>query len=151
MNRPFIVVDASVAIKWLFPEDGFEQAKALRHSYRCIAPQIVYAECSNVIWKKVRRSELTKSEALRATTFVETLPVEVVSLRELVPLAMELSLALDHAVYDCFYLALAAIQKCQMVTADAKLHRKVHSLLPPEAATGCYMLGAFPAAPASDI
>lgn len=146
MNLPFIVVDASVAIKWLFPEEGFEQAKALRHSYRCIAPQIVYAECSNVIWKKVRRSELTKNEALRATTFVDTFSIEVVSLKELVPLAVDLSLALDHAVYDCFYLALAAIQDCQLVTADTKLHRKVHDLLPSKIATKCMILGAFPAA-----
>lgn len=146
MNLPFIVVDASVAIKWLFPEEGFEQAKALRHSYRCIAPQIVYAECSTVIWKKARRSELTKNEALRATAFVETFSIEVISLKELVPLAVDLSLALDHAVYDCFYLALAAIQDCQLVTADTKLHRKVHDLLPPRIATKCMMLGAFPAA-----
>jgi predicted nucleic acid-binding protein len=142
----FLVVDASVAIKSIFPEEGSDRARALRHSYRLVAPQIIYAECLNAVWKKVRRAELTKQEASKAAMFIDAMSVEAVSLRELIPLAIELSLTLDHPVYDCFYLALAIVQQCPVVTADVKLHRKVHAVLPAEYASRCVMLESFASA-----
>jgi predicted nucleic acid-binding protein len=143
LNRPLAVVDASVAIKWIFPEEHSEHAWALRRRYSLIAPQLIYAECANIVWKKLRRQELTREEASGAGSFVDEFTIEVAALHELVPLAIDLSLRLDHPAYDCFYLALAAIQQCPLVTADGRLHRKVHATLPHEYAERCVMLEAF--------
>lgn len=145
MNGLPVVVDASVAIKWMFPEDDSEQAWSLRGRHLLIAPQLIYAECANMIWKKTRRGELTREEASHAATFVDQFGVKTASMHELVPIAVDLSTKLDHAVYDCFYLALSALQECPFVTADRKLHRKVHGALSREYAARCTMLETFAA------
>ena len=53
------VVDASFAIKWVVDEAHTTQALLLRR-HRLIAPDLLIAECANVLWKKVRRGELTR-------------------------------------------------------------------------------------------
>ena len=59
-----IVVDASVALKWYFSEEGSEQALALLASgERLIAPDLVVAELCNGAWRLIRRGEL-RSEQL---------------------------------------------------------------------------------------
>jgi predicted nucleic acid-binding protein len=146
LTRRTIVVDASVAIKWVVPEADSEIAEALVGPYRLIAPQLIYAECTNILWKMIRRGELAVDEALKAATVVDDFAIHTVSMRELVPLAIDLSFRLDHAAYDCFYLALALLQNCPMITADAKLRQKVHSRLSQHEASCCVMLDSFASA-----
>ncbi|MEH2293879.1 type II toxin-antitoxin system VapC family toxin [Nostoc sp.] len=38
------------------------------------------------------------------------------------PLALDIAIQSDRALYDSLYLALAITQKCQMVTADEKFY-----------------------------
>ena len=52
------VVDASVVIKWVVEEDGTPEALDLRQKGRLIAPELLVAECANILWKKVERDEL---------------------------------------------------------------------------------------------
>lgn len=140
-----LVVDASVAIKWVIPEVDSGLAEALVGQYQLVAPQLIYAECANILWKMMRRGELSKQEMLRASMVVDDFAIQTVSMRELVPLAMDLSVRLDHAAYDCFYLALALLQECRLITADAKLCGKAHSRLSPQEASRCIMLDSFAA------
>lgn len=58
-----IVVDASVAIKWVVEEEGSDAAAALADQ-DLTAPSLLMVECANVLWVKARRGELTSSEAL---------------------------------------------------------------------------------------
>jgi predicted nucleic acid-binding protein len=60
-----LVVDASVTIKWVVEKPGTPQALSLRR-HRLHAPDLLVAQCANVLWKKVRRNELTAPEALIA-------------------------------------------------------------------------------------
>ena len=57
-----LVIDASVAIKWVIAEHGTREALSLRR-HRLFAPDLLVAECANVLWKKTRRNELTEDEA----------------------------------------------------------------------------------------
>jgi predicted nucleic acid-binding protein len=41
--------------------------------------------------------------------------------------AVDMAIALGQTVYDCFYLALAVKQRCQMVTADEKFYNALLS------------------------
>ena len=52
------IVDASVAVKWVVPEIGSDQAAALA-TYRLSAPDLLDAECANVLWVKVTRAEIS--------------------------------------------------------------------------------------------
>jgi predicted nucleic acid-binding protein len=120
-----LVIDASVAIKWLVEEEGSEAALALRETDRLLAPDLLAAECANILWKKARRGELTIDEALFAARLLERAEIELLPTRALLHRATEIAVGLDHPAYDCFYLALAEANDCRFVTADAGFFRKV--------------------------
>lgn len=115
------VVDASVAVKWLVPESLSDAAASvLEGPSRLCAPDLLFAEVGNVLWKKLRRGELTRAESAEALdTFLE-IPLEVFPLAPLVPPAFELAASTGSTVYDCVYLVLAASLRAQLVTADRR-------------------------------
>ena len=114
-----LVVDASVAIKWVIEEQGTSQALALRR-HRLFAPDLLVAECANVLWKKARRNELTAQEAVLAARLLQRADIELAPIRALLEPATNLAIALDHPAYDCVYLALAESLSCDVVTADRR-------------------------------
>jgi predicted nucleic acid-binding protein len=57
-----VIVDASVAIKWVVQEEGSDTAAALA-GQALSAPTLLTVECANVLWVKARRGELTSAEA----------------------------------------------------------------------------------------
>ena len=60
-----LVIDASVAVKWVIEEEDTTQALALR-GRALAAPDLLIAECANILWKKVRRNEFrSKRRRLR--------------------------------------------------------------------------------------
>jgi predicted nucleic acid-binding protein len=59
-----VVPDASVVVKWFVREDGHPAALSLlERSGAVVAPDLVFAETANVVWKKLRRGELTLQQA----------------------------------------------------------------------------------------
>lgn len=122
-----IVVDASVAIKWIVTESDSAAALLLR-PLAIVAPDLLMAECANILWKKVRRGELTEDEAKASASLLATLDIELVPTRGLLPMATAWAIELGHPAYDCFYLALAAELRVPFVTADLTLRRKVATL-----------------------
>ena len=56
-----VVVDASVALKWVIEEDGSEAAGALLLEEPLAAPDLLIVECANVLWAKARRGPQTPS------------------------------------------------------------------------------------------
>jgi predicted nucleic acid-binding protein len=122
-----LVIDASVAIKWVIDEPGTKEALSLlRH--RLYAPDLLVAECANILWKKVQRNELTPQEAELAARLLQRADVELAPMRALLEPATRLAIALDHPAYDCIYLALAENMACDLVTADQRLSARA---LPP--------------------
>lgn len=119
------VIDASIAIKWVVEEEGTSRALALRPRAKLIAPELLVAECSNILWKKVRRNELSKGEAVLAARLLETAEIELLPTRSLLEPATRIAIELDHPAYDCLYLALAVDRDCPFVTADHRLLRKL--------------------------
>ena len=118
-----LVIDASVAIKWVIEEHGTREAVSLRR-HRLFAPELLVAECANVLWKKTKRRELAAEEARLAARLLQRADVELAPMRGLLEPAAELAIAMDHPAYDCTYLALAESLSCQLVTADAELSAK---------------------------
>jgi predicted nucleic acid-binding protein len=43
---------------------AYAEALALRQKAKLIAPELLVAECADILWKKVQRRELLKQEAL---------------------------------------------------------------------------------------
>ncbi|MEH2360399.1 type II toxin-antitoxin system VapC family toxin [Nostoc sp.] len=117
------VLDASIAIKWFIPEvysDAARRLVASNHTF--LVPDFFFPEVGNVLWKRVRRGEDTAENARQTLADLNAVPVEVYLSQPLMPLALDIALETDRAVYDSLYLALAITQQCQMVTADEKFY-----------------------------
>ena len=120
-----LIVDASVAVKWVVEESGTEEALSLLERRALSAPDLLMSECANILWKKVRRGELTEEEAGLAGRLLQRAALDVLPTRPLVPRALDLAIALGHAAYDCIYLALAVENGWRFITADERLVRKL--------------------------
>lgn len=121
-----LVVDASVAAKWLVPEEGSEAALAvLKADTALIAPTLVLVEVINVLWKRCRAGQLSLAHAEAGLAALQGYFNELVVDGELIERALTLALALDHPVYDCLYVALAEARDCPLVTADARLLQRL--------------------------
>ena len=69
-----LVVDASVAIKWLVAEQLTDESLAILGSEaELIAPDLLPIEVGDALWKKVRAADLTADEA--AQRFSCTVPL----------------------------------------------------------------------------
>lgn len=119
------VIDASIAVKWVVEETGTLQALSLRRQARLIAPELLVAECANVLWKKVRRNELSKDEAILAAGLLQHAEIELLPTRSLLPVATSIAIELNHPAYDCAYIALAVANDCSFVTADERFLRSL--------------------------
>lgn len=122
-----LVIDASVAIKWVVEEEGTKEALALRQQ-GLSAPDLINAECANILWKKTRLGEFSPDEAKFAGRLLAAAEIELVATRALIEAALDISIALDHPAYDCVYLALAEQQDRVLVTADRRLLRRVSEI-----------------------
>lgn len=116
-----LVVDASVAVKWVVAEDDSKDANALRTESGLIAPSLVAAEIGNALWKQVLRKRVSPHDAMVALDRAVAAFESLVALEEIHLLAFELATELRHPIYDCFYLALAQREGASLVTADNKM------------------------------
>jgi predicted nucleic acid-binding protein len=124
-----LVVDASVATKWVMPEENSERAIALRDQPDdLIAPALIVSEIGNAIWKRVMWRELRREDAVLAAEIAVGLITRLVPIDDLVARALEIAIDLQHPIYDCFYLALAEREGVPLVCADEPLIRKAKKL-----------------------
>lgn len=118
-----IVIDTSVAIKWIIDEEGSEEALALQGS-DMVAPALFRIEAGNVLRTMSVRNQVSEAQAQELFIFLQTAPVVIVDHdKALERRALQLALALQHPIYDCVYLALAERMDRQLVTADRRFVR----------------------------
>ena len=116
-----LIVDASVAVKWLISEDGSDLARGLAASGDDLhAPRLMASEVANALWRKTRRGEIERGDAGSMLAWVPEMPVRWNADETVSADAVRLALALDHPVYDCVYLALAHRIGAVVVTADRR-------------------------------
>ncbi len=113
-----LVVDASVALKWVLPEEGADRARRLPGSEPLAAPELLLIECANVLTMRVRRKLLTPDEALQALSIITSAPVRRVPSAGHVEAAQRIAIELGQTVYDSLYLAVALAERATFVTAD---------------------------------
>jgi predicted nucleic acid-binding protein len=118
-----LVVDASVAIKWFLPEIHGEAAlRLLEGQYALRVPDLIFSEFGNVLWKRFRKGQISRKEAIVTIEALLALPLQVESSQSLIPAALEIACSAHRTVYDSLYLAVAIAHQCRVVTADSKLH-----------------------------
>ncbi|MFY8095984.1 MAG: type II toxin-antitoxin system VapC family toxin [Niveispirillum sp.] len=119
-----IVIDASVAVKWLISEDNSTAASPLR-GFPLIAPDLLLVEVASILWKKVRLGEVPASITQAALPVLEEIGISLVTNKALVGRALELACDLNHSPYDMFYVALAIDRDIPLITADRRLVNRV--------------------------
>ena len=118
------VVDASVVLKWFLPEIHSEAARRLLDSaHQYIAPDLLFPEVGNAVWKKVRRGEMTRQEGQRLISDLAAVAVETIATRGLIGDACAMAMASGQTVYDATYLALAVRLETRLITADQRLEK----------------------------
>lgn len=125
----FVVVDASLTLKWLVAEEDSERATALlrawgRDGKRLAAPHLLAAEVTNAIHRKVVQDYLELAQALRLIERFASLPFELHDPPGLHTRALEMASDLGQGgAYDSHYLALAEALECEYWTADDRFWR----------------------------
>ncbi|MBI4906202.1 MAG: type II toxin-antitoxin system VapC family toxin [Acidobacteria bacterium] len=130
-----IIIDASVAVKWLIPEANSDQALALaKGSEILVAPDLIRTEVAGAITKRFRLGEIELDDAKEALgMWVDALKEGVIQVQttlEDVRHAANFSLQLNHPIQDCLYLALAQRNSSRLATADRKFADKAKSVFP---------------------
>ncbi len=116
-----MVVDASVALKWLVEEEGSEAAnRLLQGDHELYAPRLMASEIANALWRKARLGEIGRGEAGTLAATVQEMPLRWGEDEGLGADATRLAIALDRPVYDCVYLAFAHRIGAELVTADTR-------------------------------
>ena len=135
-----LVVDASVAVKWVVREPDSDAAAALRRE-QLIAPVLWLAEAANVLWRRVRIGDITADEARARLSELTEAPVASFPMEPHLDRALQLASELAHPIYDCLYLALALHHDTHVITADARFAAAVASH--PELAGRVRLLGSL--------
>ncbi len=122
-----IGVDASVAGKWVLPEDYTTQALALVHvavqaDEWIVAPPLLPFEVTNILRQRMRRRGMPLLDAEQALVEFATFPVTLISSDELHRHALSIAEVYGFpAAYDAHYVALAQILECELWTDDRRL------------------------------
>jgi len=123
-TEPPVVIDASIAVQWFVPEPGSDEAVVLlRADAVFLAPDLMLVEATSAWWKKYRRGEMSAEQVERAMARLLAVGIELIPSAPLLTRAVRFAFELDHALYDCVYLALTARQGARLATADGRLRR----------------------------
>ena len=125
-----LVVDASVALKWVLQEPDSHVAEALvRIEPVLLVPDFWLGEATNVLWVQVRRKVLAPDEAREGLALLRALiqptPTTDMDLHEV---ALDIGIAVNHSTYDTLYLAFAiAMGASNVVVSDGPFVRDLRA------------------------
>src|SRR4051794_16457005 len=117
-----VVIDASVLIKLYIDEVSSPAAeRAVKNADPLLAPDLLLPETANILWKYVRRGELSPTEANEVLADVMQLPLQITASQELIESALRIAVETGRTVYDSLYVALAVQADTVLLTADERL------------------------------
>jgi len=129
------VIDSSVAFKWAVPETHSDKALRLRDDFRngtleLLAPDVFPIEVGHALTRAEQQGRIPVGSAIPLIRdLLNALPFLHPSLPALLR-AVEISSHVRVGLYDCLYVALAEIEKCEVITADDKLVKNLRPYCP---------------------
>jgi predicted nucleic acid-binding protein len=130
-----VVVDSSVAIKWFVVEPYSVEAHAILEDYQAatltlLAPDLLYAEVGNIVWKKHRFQNLAAVDAEEVLAAFRLVTFQVTACAALLEEAYRLAVTHQRTVYDAMYLALSLREHCHWGTADERIVNALGATFP---------------------
>jgi len=124
-----LVIDASVAVKWLVIEERHELARdVLRDGFFLSAPDLLLTEVANALRNKVRTGMIGEAQGRAALTELPRYFDRFFGPRDTLVKAFEIALKINHPVADCVYLACAQESGAALLTDDETLHQRAQQL-----------------------
>jgi len=121
-----LVVDASVAVKWLVLEDMSDVTRELYGiGDHLVAPRLITTEIANALARKTMQGMLTRREASYHFNSLPQFLPDLMDVDELIEPAFESACTLRHPIYDLIYLEAARKVDAQLVTADRRFTAKI--------------------------
>jgi predicted nucleic acid-binding protein len=128
------VLDTSALIRIYIPDGPVPEqlVKALRSAERgedaILAPDLLLAECGQVLHRKRLAHLLSDEEVDTLIGHILSLPLRIVPHSEILALASTIALRENLTVYDALFLALAEKHSAKLITADTKLQSAANRL-----------------------
>ncbi|HEX3579578.1 MAG TPA: type II toxin-antitoxin system VapC family toxin [Thermoanaerobaculia bacterium] len=130
-----VVVDASVAFKWLVPdaaEDDVPEAKALLVEHlegraKIVVPPLLYYEVGNILLFGRSRPPVERALDVFAGLYSIALEVSPLSLGS-AEITLRLAALRGISFYDATYVALAEMLDCPLITADRRLADRTRAM-----------------------
>jgi predicted nucleic acid-binding protein len=125
-SSPLIVIDTTIAAKWVVLEPDSERATALQSVDRdFVAPSLLVSELGNVLRRKEREGALSANQLDMGLTRAIDAIDQFVREETLISRAVSLSRQFNHSTYDCVFLACAETRGI-LVTADTTFVSKIN-------------------------
>ena len=121
-----VIVDASVAVKWVLRETDSDQARAVAASpSRLLAPDLIVLEIANALRKAVVAGSIPHKDATQSISGIRRIFNPLVSTSDMIDEAMAIAIEYRHPIYDCLYIVTSRRLDAPLVTADAKFIAKL--------------------------
>jgi predicted nucleic acid-binding protein len=129
------VIDSSVAIKWFVVEPYSNDARRVLNEYQSgtlglLAPDLIYAEVGNIVWKKQRFQGLAAADAYLTIEAFRMLTLSLTPSATLLDEAVRLAITHQRTMYDALYVALNIRERCRNVTANERLVNAIGAVFP---------------------
>lgn len=131
-----VVVDASLALKWVLSKDLTPEAHAIFRAWRdnndeLLVPDLFLFEVAHILYRKQRSGPFTLERSWLAFLSIRGR----VTIRTLTPIhtfrAFQIGNATDRSdTYDVHYLALAEREGCEYWTADERFWNATRRMFP---------------------
>jgi len=129
------VLDVSVAEKWYVPSPDTVKALNLRMGFHTgvhelLAPDIFPAECADALAKAERHGVILPGDTAFNLNDLLITAIRLHASFPLLPRAAAIALSTRLTVFASLYVALAEREKCELLSADLKMIRKLRTHFP---------------------
>jgi predicted nucleic acid-binding protein len=122
MTRYVIAPDAALRMA--------QQRAVISEAHQLLAPTLLRSQLLALLYRAVRRGELTKSDAERQLTYVRSLRIRLLGDRVLQTVAWEIADRLGFPdTFEAEYVALTKLQADAFITLDVNLADAVKSIV----------------------
>jgi predicted nucleic acid-binding protein len=133
-----LVVDASVAAKWVSPaivEPLADRAHRFLRAYaegslQVLVPDLFWLEIGSFLWKAAKRGEITAVLAQHGLRAMLNRDFPTVPSRTVLTEAFKIAADFGRTIYDSTYVALAVASGTELITADERLVNALGSRFP---------------------